>query len=80
MDLGQPRRLLSEVSIGDAMTDEEFVAAYRRLDAAGRSRLEAILKGAPTEVLPQLPAGTQTLHEKDAAGEFRPRSRTAVPH
>ena len=80
MDFAQPLRLDSKFLIGGIMTDDEFVAAYRRLDEAGRSRLEAILKGEQTEALPQLPAGTQSLHEKDEAGEFRPQSRTAAAH
>ena len=78
VDLEQPLRLDSGFLIGGIMTDDDFIAAYRRLDEAGRSRLEAILKGAQTEALLQLPAGTQTLHGKDEAGEFRPHLRTAA--
>ena len=78
LDFELPLRLLSEVWIGGMMTDDEFIVAYRQLNAEQKARLKEILDVAPTATRQQPPAGTQVLRGIDAAGESRPHSGTAV--
>jgi hypothetical protein len=67
LDLQEPLRLQDISVTGGAMTDDEFVTAYRRLNDAGKARLKAILDVGPIVAPQQLPAGTQAPHEKAAA-------------